>query len=525
MIDMPDETLVDFLKNTAFRGIDPQAIGTVTTHISLLLLGGDRVLKLKRPVKLAYVDFSTPELRLAACERELALNRRTAPQLYAGVQRITRAGNGSPCLDGVGELLDAVVVMHRFDQATLLDRQAEAGQLAAPLLDRLAAAIAAFHAGLPPDADTAGAARMRRVLDLNAVAFAATDLFGPAERDALDHRLRAEFDRLAPLLDARGAAGCVRRGHGDLHLRNICVVAGEPVLFDCLEFNEDLGTTDILYDLAFLLMDLWHRGLKAEANRVLNRYLDLTRDEAGLSAMPFFMAMRAAVRAHVAATAAAGAAGDEAAVSRAAARRYFDLALDLVAPREPILVAVGGLSGSGKSTVAAAIAAGIGPPPGARTLSSDRLRKRRFAVSPETRLTKEAYDPAVTAAVYRELGDASAGVLGSRHAVVADATFERPGDREAIEELAREAGVPFLGLWLDVPADELLRRVGTRHGGPSDATPDIVRRQIERGQGAVAWTIVPGEGAPETVALRARDAVEAALDRRPVTLARERAPS
>ncbi|GGD41343.1 hypothetical protein GCM10011335_50110 [Aureimonas glaciei] len=531
MIDMPDEAVVHFLKRTAFDGIDPSAVETATTHISLLLLGGDLVLKLKRPVRLAYLDFSTPSLRLAACHRELTLNRRTAPQLYTGVLRITRTADGTLRLgeDGEsgdeGELVDAVVAMRRFDQATLLDRQAEAGLLDAPLMDRLAATIATFHRSLPADADKAGAARMRRVLDLNEASFAATGLFAADERAALDRRMRSHLARLSPLLDRRAAAGCVRRGHGDLHLRNICRIEGEPVLFDCLEFSEDLGTTDVLHDLAFLLMDLWHRGLEAEANRLMNRYLDHTHDEAGLAAMPFFMALRASVRAHVAATAAADAAASEAAAFRTTARRYYDLALDLLRPRDAVLVAVGGLSGSGKSSVAAALAARIGPRPGARTLSSDRLRKHRFGVSPETRLPEEAYGADVTAAVYGDLGQASVGTLGCGHAVIADATFERPDERERIAAVARAAGVAFVGLWLDVPADTLLRRVGARRGDPSDATPDIVRRQLERGPGAVTWTVVPGEGTPAMVAQRARAAVEAALGRDPVSRLPDPAPS
>ena len=508
MTDMPDEAVVRLLENQCFDDVDPGSIETVRTHISLLLLGGETALKLKRPVTLPYLDFSRPETRLAICEREVELNRRTAPMLYRGIHRITRQDEGTLAIDGAGDLVDAVVAMRRFDEGSLLDRQAQAGELTAPLVERLGAVIAAFHQDLPAAVTSGGAARMAGVLAVNEAALATTAVF---ERDAVkdfNGRFRDALARLAPLLDRRAEAGFVRRGHGDLHLRNICVVDGEPVPFDCLEFSEELGTTDVLYDLAFLLMDLWHRGLEDFANLAMNRYLDQTCDEAGLPALPFFMAVRAAVRAHVGATAASGG-GPEADEQRASARRYFDLALDLLRPAEPRLVAVGGLSGSGKSTVAKAIAARVGPAPGARTISSDRLRKRSFGVSPETRLPADGYRPEVTEAVYRKLAEASGAVLALRHGVVADATFEHPGERAHIEAVAGQAGTGFLGLWLDVPAAELIRRVAARTGDPSDATPDVVSRQLQRDHGAIGWTSVDGSGSPETVANRAREIVAA----------------
>ena len=508
MNDMPDEAVVRLLEVSLLEGAGDAEPQTVTTHISLLLLGREKVLKLKRPVQLPYVDFSTPQLRLAACKRELELNRRTAPQLYETVRRVTRAANGSLALDGAGELVDAAVVMRRFEESALLDRQAEEGTLTAPLMARLAANIAAFHRDLPIEEHCHGAARMEGVLGVNEAALATTEVFGGEATEGFNRRFRDELARLAPLLDRRAREGRIRRCHGDLHLRNICVVDREPVLFDCLEFDEELGTTDVLYDLAFLLMDLWHRGLEDFANLVMNRYLDATCDEGGLPAMPFFMAVRAAVRAHVTATR-ADEAGPGAADLREEARSYFDLALDLVRPRTPLFVAVGGLSGSGKSTVAAGIAARIGPRPGARAISSDRLRKKLFQVAPETRLAIEAYRPEVTETVYHDLAAGSAHVLGLGHAVVADATFERPSHREAIAAVARGAGVAFLGLWLDVPAEELLRRVAARRGDPSDATADVVRRQLGGDHGRIGWTVVPGGGEPEAVAARARDAVEA----------------
>ena len=498
MMDESQAKVIAFLKASGLVGHDPDAIEEVTTHISHLLLGRDTAVKLKRALKRPYVDFSTLALRLAAAEREVELNRRTARQLYRGIRRITREASGDLALDGEGDLVDVVVEMVRFDEDTLFDRMAVAGKLTDELLENLARQIAEFHQGIEATPRDDGAAHMAGVLDVNEAALVGGDVFAQEAVEDFNARFRQKHAQLADILDRRGREGMIRRCHGDLHLKNICLVDGEPTIFDCLEFDEDLGTTDLLYDLAFLLMDLWHRDLKAEANLVLNRYLDLTGDEGGLPLVPYFMAVRAAVRAHVAATASEDM-EEGAEEKREEAKSYFDLALTLLDEKAPRLVAVGGLSGSGKSTVARMIAPEIGPAPGARTLSSDRLRKARYGVSPQTRLGAEAYAPEVTADVYRDLSERAVAIVGLGHAVVADATFSTPEERSAIETAANEAGVPFRGIWLDVPAEELVRRVGARSGDPSDATPDVVRRQLERATGTIGWSSVDGEGSTASV--------------------------
>ncbi|AVO45636.1 AAA family ATPase [Phreatobacter cathodiphilus] len=463
-----------FLKDLAGEGAE-----VVTTHISRVVIGREVVFKLKKPVKLPYLDFSTPALRLGFCEREYALNRRSDPDglIYSGASRIARRADGSLALDGEGELVDAVVRMRPFDQAGLLDRLAGEGPLPGDLVDRLAADIAALHAAAEVSADRAGAARMARVLDVNAAAFTASGLMDEAAARQLDGLFRAALDRHAALLDSRAAAGLVRRCHGDLHLRNICTIDGRPVIFDCLEFDEDLATTDVLYDLAFLVMDLWHRGQKTAANRVMNRYCDARAEAGGLALMPFLVAVRAAVRAHV--TAAAGDAGE--------AQTYLALVREALAPATPRLLAVGGLSGSGKSTLATLVAPSLGPLPGARILSSDRLRKARFGVAPTERLGPEAYCPEVSTAVYGAMREGAAAVLAAGHAVVADAVHARSAEREAVEAVARAAGCRFTGIWLDVPPGRLKARVAARQGDPSDATVDTVEAQFGYDLGVIGW--------------------------------------
>jgi aminoglycoside phosphotransferase family enzyme/predicted kinase len=455
----------------------------VETHISDVLLAGERAWKLKRAVKLPYLDFSTPERRRAAAEDELALNRRAAPQLYLGLREIRRDAAGRLHFGETGELVDVVVEMRRFDQASLFDRLARADALTRPLLTALAREIARFHATADVVRGAAGAGSIAAVLALNARALADSGLVAPDAATAQTARFKAAFARLAPLLDARGEAGRIRRCHGDLNLRNICLYEGAPVLFDCLEFDARLAEIDVLYDLAFLLMDLWEHGRAEQANWTLNRYLDVADETEGLALLPFFMAMRAAIRAHVTATQA-----KEHPERRAEALAYHALADDLLIAHAPRLVAIGGLSGTGKSTLAHALAHRLGAAPGARVLSSDRLRKALAGVSPETRLPAQAYARAASDAVYADLMARAAHTLASGGAVVADAVFAAPAERAAIAEIARQAGVAFTGLWLESDPAVMRANVAARVGDPSDATVEVVERQLGYDLGTIDWT-------------------------------------
>ncbi len=239
---------IAFLTRPATYGI-ASPVETMETHISRIFLAGDRAFKMKRAVRLPYADFSTPDLRLAACRKEVELNSRTAPRLYLGVRLITRGSDGRPAFDGSGELLDAVVEMMRFDQSALLDRMAEAGALTPDLMTRTARMIARFHRDAPVVHAGGGAQNLAGVLDINRAGFAASHVFAPSEVTALDAAFRTALSRHAAVLDRRESAGKVRRCHGDLHLRNICLLEGEPCLFDCIEFNDQIATVDVLYDL------------------------------------------------------------------------------------------------------------------------------------------------------------------------------------------------------------------------------------------------------------------------------------
>lgn len=497
MITDDQATAVDFLMNAATHD-GCGNVEMIETHISCVFLAGDRAFKMKRAVRLPYADFSSAALRLAVCRLEIERNSKSAPGLYLGVRLITRTHDGKLEFDGSGELVDAVVEMRRFDQSALLDRMALAGELTPKLMTDVARTIIRFHRDAPVSHTTTGTANLGHVLDINRAGFATSSVFASAEIEAFDELFRNALARHGSLLDSRERHGKIRRCHGDLHLRNICLLEGEPRLFDCIEFNDEIATVDVLYDLAFLLMDLWHRGLPEFANLVVNRYLDEADDEDGFILLPMLMAIRAAVRAHVTATLAEEG-GDNKVKLVAEAKSYFELARLLLVDCPPRLVALGGLSGSGKTTIAEAVAAHIGAPPGARIVESDRVRKSLHGVPAETRLPARAYLPEVSERVYAEMAWRAGLILSQGGSVVADAVFDRPSDRQRIERCATERHLPFVGFWLEADPDLLWQRVSERKGGPSDATIDVLSRQLRRNGASVGWAKLDAARAPARI--------------------------
>ena len=481
----PQADVVAFLADPRAHGGGP--VDRIDTHASRVFMVDGRVYKMKRALRLPYMDYSTVELRRVACEAELRLNRRTALGLYLGVEPIARGPDGRLSIGGAGEPVDWVVVMRRVDQDTMFDRMAGRGALDRAMMEELAEAVAAFHASAEVFAGRGGADAMAWVVEDNAAELATLAPWLGTERLARFAELSSRaLEGGRPLLDRRRGEGKVRFCHGDLHLRNVCLFEGRPTPFDCIEFNDDIAIIDVLYDLAFLLMDLERRGLRQLGNAVLNRYLECSGEHAGLALMPLFLSTRAAVRAKVTATIAAG---DEEGRDRlrAEAGGYFDLALALLAPPGPRLVVVGGLSGTGKTTLARRIAPHIGAAPGAVVLRTDVIRKRLAGIPETEPLPAGGYGAQASQAVYGELFRLARETVSAGHAVIADGVFARPGDREAIADVARSCGVPFQPVWLDAPVDRLVERVSARRGDASDATPDVVLAQARYDLGTLTW--------------------------------------
>jgi uncharacterized protein len=499
--DEDQSEIVRFLSRPESHRHDADAIEVIATHASIVILAGERAFKLKRAVKYTYLDYSTPELRRRACEAEVALNRRTAPTLYLSAIPILRKPDGRLSFDGPGEPVDWVVVMRRFPQEALFSHLAEQGALTSKLAFDLADRIAAFHAIAGIEPQHGGAAGVAAVIQINDENMHRSPPLGIStpDIDRLREASRAALEEHPALLDRRRTTGRVRRCHGDLHLGNICLVDDQPTLFDCIEFSDLISCIDVLYDLAFLLMDLRHRGLVQQCGLVLNRYLDLTDDDDGLPALPLFMSLRAAVRAHVTATAAAGLEFDPRQQRLGEARSYFDLAVDLLGPKPPRLIAIGGLSGTGKSSVAAAIAGELGIGAGARVLRSDVLRKRLFGKSPEERLPDEAYTKSFNNKVYAALESRAAELLTAGHSVVIDAVAATPVERTAMADLARRTGAGFAGIWLQASEATLLARLAERGKDASDATASVLRRQLTYDLGTIDWTRVDADRAMDQV--------------------------
>jgi len=490
-----------FLAQPSSYGATPGAVPSrIDTHGAVVFLVGDRAYKLKRAVRYSFMDFSTSARRRQMCCAELRLIRRTAPDIYLGVAAIERGPTGLR-LSPVGEAealppdaLDWVVAMRRFDAARLLDALAERDALPADLPERLATTLAAFHAAAEPRPDKGGAAALAEAVGLDVAQMQLRgDLLDRALTEELATAMPAHAAAVAILADARRRCGAIRHCHGDLHLGNIFLDPDDnPVPFDAIEFNERISCIDTLYDLAFLLMDLDCRGLRRQANRLLNHYLWRSRDTdadnlAALKLLPIYLARRGAIRAHVGAANLAHLTGDAAERERTKALAYQGYAVRTLQPPRPQLVAIGGLSGSGKTSLAMALAPNLGAIPGAVVLRTDVIRKRLAGVALQDKMPAGWYTPENSAATYRELNELARVALAAGHSVIADAVFAREEERAAIEGVATGMGLPFTGIWLDAPAEVLKSRVASRRGDASDATPQVVERQAGYDLGPIGW--------------------------------------
>jgi aminoglycoside phosphotransferase family enzyme/predicted kinase len=476
-----DQTeVMNFLADPRTHDLD-RPVKRIDTHGACVFLAGSNVYKIKRAVRFPFLDFSTLDKRRRACENEIVVNKDNAPGFYLGVVAVVRHQSRLQ-LGGSGDVVEWAVHMRRFDENRTLDKIVDRGRLTGDVIAKLADVVLESHRKAPVrNATEATAALKAQTLDtLNELAETA-DLFGAAALRAFRDDIIMRLSKAEPLLRYRGERGQIRRCHGDLHLRNIVLIKGQPVLFDAIEFDEAIATCDVLHDLAFLLMDLWQRGLHAEASMLLNRYLWGSDDEQlqleGLAAFPLFLSLRAAIRAKVAVDLAKVSDRHTRDDALQDARQFFATARDFLCHRPLRLIGIGGLSGSGKTTLASRLGASIGRPPGAVHLRSDMERKRMFNTDEFERLPDAAYSPSASESVYRRLRALAQTALRAGQSVIVDAVHLRAAERLLLSEIAAREGAEFHGFWLEGPTDLLAARVAARTNDASDATPEVVRTQ------------------------------------------------
>lgn len=449
----------------------------IETHISHVFLAGAFAYKLKKPIDLGFLDFSTLERRRRCCEEELRLNRRLAPDLYLGVVAVTGTAI-APRIGGPGPVQEYAVQMRRFPQEALLDRQ----ELSGELIDRLAEDVAEFHARLPV-ADTESrfgtpeavlAPMVENLVQIRACALE------PYPRDCLERLetwTRGRWHALIPMIERRRRNGYVRECHGDMHRGNIALVDGEIRIFDAIEFNPLLRWIDTASEIAFLVMDLEESGAAPLARHFLNRYLERNGDYELLSLLDFYKVYRALVRAKVMSIRLGQADLDPAqeARDRLTCIRYLELAESYIRPRSPRLLIACGLSGSGKSDMARRLRESLP----LIHLRSDIERKRLFGISEiaSTRASLDAgiYFPTATAWTYARLLRLADAILGYGYDVLVDATFICAALRALFCDLARRRRIPFAILSLDAPVDVLRDRINRRFAANQDASDADVR--------------------------------------------------
>jgi aminoglycoside phosphotransferase family enzyme/predicted kinase len=484
----------------------------IDTHAASVFLAGEHAYKVKRAVKYPYLDYSTLEKRKAACAKELEINRRFAADLYLKVIPITQEPGGKLALDGDGEPIEWAVVMKRFDERKTLDHLAESASITEELAEQLGRRVAELHTEAPTLSADAWLKFLPEIIaDNDAALRQRADLFTTADVDFLRDQSNSALNRITPLLESRGRSGFIRQGHGDLHLGNIALIGGQPIAFDAIEFDPLIAAGDVLYDLAFLLMDLIDRGLPAIANIVLNRYLVATRRDEnldGMAALPLFLSLRAAIRAKVALARLVRTTSKDRSATADQARTYFDLAVGFLSPAKPRLVAVGGLSGTGKSALARAVAPKIMPAPGAIILRSDIERKIMFGVPENKPLPQDAYAPAVGVRVYEILGRKAQRVIAAGHSAIVDAVFASTEERRAIRAIADDCGVEFIGLFLEADLRTRLDRVMARVNDASDADAAIAARQQEIEIGPLDWQRIDAAHDKNDTASQALRAIE-----------------
>jgi aminoglycoside phosphotransferase family enzyme/predicted kinase len=473
---MGPTSLLEALRSPQCYGHPVDRVEVIETHISLVVLAGAFAYKIKKPVSLPFLDFSSLAARRHFCDEEFRLNQRTAPDIYLGVVPICGSVE-APRVGGVGEPIEFAVKMRRFPQETLLDRLASAGTLDARTIEALALEVAQLHAvarragpgseyGSPESVLRNAFENFRQVESLHDAGTKASippELYGWT----LD-----QHHALADLMALRKHEGFVREGHGDLHLGNIVLFEGRPAIFDCIEFSPQLRWLDVMSDVAFVMMDLLQHRRPELAWRFLDAYLGHTGDYAGLAVLRFYLVYRAMVRAKIAC------------IRRAheSFASYLDLATELTRTTKQALVIMHGVSGSGKTTISRSLVESL---PAIR-LRSDVERKRVYGFEELARTGASPgagiYTASATERTYERLAALGRDLLRHGYSVIVDATFLARAHRRRFEAIAAAAGVPFAIVDCVAPGNVLSSRLVKRHHDASEAGIAVLERQRDTQQ-------------------------------------------
>lgn len=478
------QTLLTALQNPALYDHPVTGFTLMETHISWVLLTGDFVYKIKKPVNFGFLDYSTLKQRAHFCAEELRLNRRLAPGLYLDVIAI-RGSEDAPRLDGDGPIIEYMVKTRQFRQQDLLGNMQRAGELAPTHIDSLAATLAAFHGqieraplesawGQPDQVHAPVAQNFEQIRPL------LNDPADLAQLEQLEQWAHTTFQRLIPQLAQRKADGLIRECHGDIYLDNVTLFDGQVTLFDCIEFNDAFRWTDVMADVGFMAMDLEDRGLPDLSQRFVNGWLEHTGDYAGLAVLNYYKAYRAMVRAKVALL---GLGPDLSEQQRAEVmaryRSYAALAESYTEIPRRFGLLTHGLSGSGKSTLSQQLVSRLG----VIRVRSDVERKRLFGNDTDSRLDADLYSSDRSQQTYTRLAQLAAQILAAGYPVVVDATHLQRAQRQQVRQAIEEQGAPCLILHCQASLDTIeiwLNERQRKGGDPSDADIHVVRQQLQQ---------------------------------------------
>ncbi len=474
------------------------------SHIAILFMAGDYVFKLKRAVLMTDVDLSTPAKRRLACVQEMKRSTVYAPNLVLGVRSVRKLKNGRICIGGkAGEEVDTIIVLHRFQKNEILGNI-----LPHPSFSRfeamdLAEQLAELHSKAKTFRSKWGAQTVQNIiLDTERVLGCFCPyIFEKKKLDTLMKNMLKNVFIHSRLIDMRSKSGHVRKCHGELLLSNIAKKNEKYLFFSPIEYNDRSESIDTLYDLAYLLMDFEMRGMRKLSNILFNHYLAHMNDVEGYPLLALYQSMRAMSRAAICAKRTLVLTGNERREAVKQARRYFDYACEFMTSFPPVLLACGGLSGSGKSRVAREIGGFFNPAPGAVILRDDIVKKQINGCPIDQHFDKAFDTPAVEKVVYEILRQETKKALFKGCTVIVDALFYDEEERIKIEEIAKELKVPFISLWMDAPFEVRLKRVQSRKRNPSDVrTQEDLEKQLSLETGNVTWPkIITDKSREETV--------------------------